>query len=148
MSEEKPELMALDWKLYDHALRLAEELEEPGLSEKERRWRYDALSKVASQLVKLLQLAAEEGEVKEDDLVKLLSGLSEKGLMSSDFVETLGFEKTERFLKACKEWALRNGKNEMVREFEEILTDMRVLEARVKAMLKCREKFAEKDFGG
>jgi len=25
---------------------------------------------------------------------------------------------------------------------------MRVLEARVKAMLKCREKFAEKDFGG
>ena len=148
MSEEKPELMALVWKLYDHALRLAEELEEPGLSEKERRWRYDALSKVASQLVKLLQLAAEEGEVREDDLVKLLSGLSEKGLMSSDFVEALGFEKTEKFLEACRRWALRNGKNEMVREFEEILNDMRVLEARVKAMLRCREKFALNGFGG
>jgi len=34
-------------------------------------------------------MTLEEGEVKEDDLVKLLSSLSEKGLMSSDFVEAL-----------------------------------------------------------
>ena len=148
MSEEKPELMALVWKLYDHALRLAEELEEPGLSEKERRWRYDALSKVASQLVKMLQLAAEEGEVKEDDLVKLLSGLSERGLMSSDFVEAFGFEKTEKFLKACRRWALRNENPVLAREFEEILNDMRLLEARIKVALECKKKFAEIDFEG
>jgi len=34
MAEEKPELMALVWKLYGLALKLAEELEEPGLDER------------------------------------------------------------------------------------------------------------------
>ena len=92
MSEDKPELMTLVWKLYNLALRLAEELEEPELDEKQRKWKFDALSKVTSPLVKLLQMALEEGEVREDDLVKLLSGLSSRGLMSFEEMYSV-FEK-------------------------------------------------------
>ena len=134
MSEEKPELMTLVWKLYNLAIKLAEELEEPGLDEKQRKWKFDALSKVTSPLVKLLQMALEEGEVKEDDLVKLLSGLSDHGLMSRIILDAVydRFEKTRKFLKACLEYARRDHNQVLMKRFEELLEELDRLEIRIK----------------
>ena len=41
-----------------------------------------------------------------------------------------------------------DGNPVLAREFEEILNDMRLLEARIKITLECKKKFAENDFGG
>lgn len=138
MSEDKPELMPLVWKLYGHALRLAEELEEPGLSEKERRWRYDALSKVASQLAKLLQMALEEDEVGEEDLVKILSGLSSRGMISRECLSGR-FEKTRKFLRACMEYAMRSHNEVLMRRFEELLDELDRLEVKIKFVCESME---------
>ena len=135
MSEEKPELMTLVWKLYNLALRLAEELEEPELDEKQRKWKFDALSKVTSPLVKLLQMALEEGEVKEDDLVKLLSGLSAKGLMSFEEMYSVfekRIEETRLFLLAVRRYAEENNRLDIVEDVDSCLDDLERFRIRVK----------------
>ena len=146
MSGEKPELMALVWKLYKLAMQLAEELEEPGLDEKERRWKFDALSKVTSPLVRLLEIAAREGEVDEEDLVRLLSGLGDHGLMSRMALNVThdSFERSRRFLRACLEYARRRNNEELVREFERLLEEVDRLEVKIKCIYQAINRDARK----
>jgi hypothetical protein len=82
MVEGKPDLNLMIRRLYDKAMRLLAELENEELSDKQKRWRYDALAKVMAPLLKLLQIQYRMGELEDEDLAKILSELAEKKLLS------------------------------------------------------------------
>ncbi|MEM4497317.1 MAG: hypothetical protein QW692_00640 [Nitrososphaerota archaeon] len=129
----RPDLGKLAAKLYDHAMRLAEELDEV-VDEDERKWRYDVLTKIVSPLVKLLEILREEGELSEDDLVKILSGLASRGLMSHVVLDD--FSGARRFLELCLAYFERKGDREKAEEMRQLIREYEELRAKVKFVIQ------------